>query len=298
MANMNYDELIKPLLLRGVTSTGKELTKGAYGTVFEVKCCGIIYAAKEVHSALFVGHDVSTDFKTKFLRTCYLHSNCRHPNIVQFIGIYYATEGIPTVVMERMDCTLRTLIEQHTTPLHSVLSMLHDVSLGVWYLHSRNPPVIHCDLTPNSILVNTSSMVAKIASFDAATEGFEGDKTVPGGVNFMPPEAFKRPTIYGLLLDIFSYGGVALYAAVREWPEPSQSIQIDLNTGKTKVFSEVERRQKYLDKMIGEVEVLRPLVEECLSNDPANRPTIEIVSERIGEIKINYMEHHPETKVI
>ena len=31
-------------------------------------------------------------------------------------------------------------------------------------------------------------------------------------------------------------------------------------------LSEVERRQQYLDKMSGEGEVLRPLVEECLDD--------------------------------
>ena len=301
----DYARLIEPFVLRGVTPTGRELAKGAFGTVFEVKCCGIIYAAKEIHSLLvdFDGSIQQTKtYKYRFLRMCYLLSKCRHPNIVQFIGMFNraATERvIPAMVMERMDCTLRTLIEQNTVPLHNVLSLLHDISLGVWYLHNCNPPVIHCDLTPTSILVNTSSIpVAKIAGFDAASEGYEGDETMPGGVHFMPPEVFERPAIYGLLLDVFSYGGTALYAVVGEWPEVSQSVQIDLNTGKKKVFSEVDRRRRYLDKVVGEVAVLRPLLEECLNNDPARRPPIEVVSERIKEIKINYIESHPEAKVI
>ena len=50
-------------------------------------------------------------------------------------------------------------------------------------------------------------------------------------------------------------------------------------------MSEVERRQQYLDKMIGEAEVLRPLVEECLDDDPAVRPTIATVCDRIQENK-------------
>ena len=41
----------------------------------------------------------------------------------------------------------------------------------------------------------------------------------------------------------------------------------------------------YLDKMIGDAKVLRPLVEECLNNDPTRRPTIENVSKRIKEMK-------------
>jgi len=51
---------------------------------------------------------------------------------------------------------------------------------------------------------------------------------------------------------------------------------------------EVERRQQYLDKMRGEAEVLRPLVEECLDDDPAVRPTITAVCERIQVSKDVY----------
>ena len=44
------------------------------------------------------------------------------------------------------------------------------------------------------------------------------------------------------------------------------------------------------DKMIGEAEVLRPLVEECLDDDPAVRPTIATVCERIQVSKDVYMK--------
>ena len=55
-------------------------------------------------------------------------------------------------------------------------------------------------------------------------------------------------------------------------------------------MSEVERRQQYLDKMIGEAEVLRQLVEECLDDDPAVRPTTVTVCERIQVSKDVYMK--------
>ena len=59
-------------------------------------------------------------------------------------------------------------------------------------------------------------------------------------------------------------------------------------------MSEVERRQQYLDKMVGEAEVLRPLVEECLDDDPAVRPTIATISERIQVNKDAYMKESPQ----
>ena len=285
-------DLAKLTELKGVTATGKELGRGAYGRVFEVMYCGTNYAAKEIHSILLMGGESEMKrIKDDLLRECYLQSRCVHPNIVQFIGIYYPVPNnlVPIVVTELMDCSLRRFVEENTVPLHSAVSILHDVSLGVWYLHARGPPIMHCDLSPNSVLVNTKSMVAKIADFGTAVEQNKGDlTTVPGTIAFMPPEALSMggsPAQYGLPLDVFSYGGVALYTMVGEWPMPSDSSLIDPKTKKRVALSEVERRQQYLDKMIGEAKMLRPLVEECLNNDPTRRPTIEIVSERIKEMK-------------
>lgn len=55
-------------------------------------------------------------------------------------------------------------------------------------------------------------MVAKIAGFGSAVEGNKGDVEEPGAPDFMPPEAFDSMPVYNLPLDVFSYGGVALYA--------------------------------------------------------------------------------------
>ena len=280
-------------MLKEVTVTGKEIGRGAIGRVFEVKYRGTKCAAKEIHPMLMQMAEESgvKRYKDRVLRQCQLLSKCLHPNIIQFIGIYYPKQNdevnIPTMVMELMDCSLTRFIEKtdDTIPLNTTLSILHDVSQGVCFLHSRSPPVMHCDLSPNNVLVNTSSMVAKIAGFGSAVEGTKGDVALPGTMHFMPPEVLSMQSLYDLPLDVFSYGGVALYTVVREWPTPSDQVRFDPKTGKRVALSEVERRQQYLNKMIGDVKVLRPLVEQCLSNDPDKRPTIEIVSERIKEIK-------------
>ena len=46
--------------------------------------------------------------------------------------------------------------------------------------------------------------------------------------------------------------------------------------------------------MTGEAEVLRPLVEECLDDDPAVRPTIATVCERIQMSKDAYIKDVPQ----
>ena len=38
--------------LQGISVSGKRLGSGAYGTVFEAHYCGMLFAAKEIHSML------------------------------------------------------------------------------------------------------------------------------------------------------------------------------------------------------------------------------------------------------
>ena len=59
-------------------------------------------------------------------------------------------------------------------------------------------------------------------------------------------------------------------------------------------MSEIERRLQYLDMLKEGLEVLRPLVEECLDDDPAVRPSIIAVCERIQVIKDFYIKEPPQ----
>ena len=116
----------------------------------------------------------------------------------------------------------------------------------------------------------------------------------PGTVDFMPPESLTNSPVYGPPMDVFSFGGIILHTCNQQWPRATEQVQFDPRTRRRVVLSEVERRQQYLDKMIGEAEVFRPLVEECLDDDPAVRPTIATVCQRIQVSKDVYMKECPQ----
>ena len=77
-----------------------------------------------------------------------------------------------------------------------------------------------------------------------------------------------------------------LHTVNGKWPTPTDLTKYDPVTRQPKAFSEVKRRQEHLDKMTGEAEVLRPLVEACLDNDPVKRPSILELSEKIKSLKV------------
>ena len=272
------------LILTGVEPLSRELGRGAYGRVFAVKYREMTCAAKEVHSDLVQGQRIVD----MFLRECQQCSRLRHPNIVKFLGVYYPAGGaarmrLPIMVMEMMAHNLTSFVDKHENmPVYLKFSIINDVALGLYYLHSQSPPIIHRDLSPNNILL-TEYNVAKIGDLGVAKVVQAGAKktTAPGTIDFMPPEALDSGPEYGPPMDVFSFAGIILHTFTQQWPSPSNSKIFDPKTRKRVALSEVERRSKYLDLMIDEDAVLKPLIEECLDEDPTVRPPMVTVCEKI-----------------
>ena len=212
--------------------------------------------------------------------------------IVTSLGVYYPAVDqyrLPVMVMEKMQHSLRALVEKYDNiPLNVKLSILVEVCLGLRYLHSRNPPIVHRDLTPNNILLSYR-LEAKISDLGVAkVVRSDNQKTMtkaPGTLDFMPPEALSIRPVYGPSLDVFSYGGVILNVTTQLWPQPTDQIEFNPDTGRREVVSEVKRRQQYLDKMTGGAADLKPLVMSCLNDIPRNRPPVEQVSMTIKRVK-------------
>ena len=116
--------------------------------------------------------------------------------------------------------------------------------------------------------------------------------TAPGTLHFMPPEALDEVNpVYGTPIDVFSFGGIALYVFSEEWPTPISHKMRDPITKKMKSLTEAERRQQYLDKMTGKEIELRKMVEQCLDDDPDERPSIQEVSAIIKPLRVSIQMH-------
>ena len=76
---------------------------GLYAQVFELQP----YLSIIPQCAAKVSFPVNTVTKSDFLNVCRLWSTLHHPNVVQFLGIYYpASEdetGLPVMVLEKMN---------------------------------------------------------------------------------------------------------------------------------------------------------------------------------------------------
>ena len=154
--------------LNGVTVTDRVLGHGSYATVLELEYMGLKCAGKKIHELLLEQGGASYSVR-RFEEECRLLSQVRHPNVVQFLGVHFQ-QGVPApiLVMEFLPTNLTSCIEQYgILPKEISYSILHDVALGLCYLHSQTPPIIHRDLSSNNVLL-TPNMTAKISDLGVA----------------------------------------------------------------------------------------------------------------------------------
>ena len=275
-----------------------KLGRGAYCQVYKMKRGELTYAAKEVHSAFVrtMEREELRRFQANFVRECCCSTGHIHLNIVHLMGIYHPGllgQSFPLAIMELMDENLTAYLEKQNSTFSRKMAILYDVAKGLNYLHTSDPPAIHSSLSTDNVLLKHLPLhpVAKISSLsmtkvllaDAETQL----KIIPEGTEFMPPEMFTGDDIHDASrIDVFSYGAVTLHTLCGERPMPTTLVGFDNEKCQTRGFSEVERRQCYLNKMTGGAEELRPLIEACLHNYPDNRPSINEISVRIKPFKV------------
>ena len=129
MASKIAGDQMKDFTLKGVVPLGKELGRGAYGKVFTVKYLGLVCAAKEIHSLLLDGVDQvqKKAIKDSFVRECTYCNVIRHPNIVQFLGVYFSSEqsDLPIMVMELMDTSIASFVENNQSKIALNTKVIH-----------------------------------------------------------------------------------------------------------------------------------------------------------------------------
>ena len=282
---------------------GRVIGGGAHGRILEAKWEGSVVAVKQIHAIL---EEVSAQefaiLRSKFLMECDRSNRLHHPNIIRFFGIYFLPGmRLPNLVMERLHCSLNDLLERNRIiHLDIKTSILHQIGLGLRYLHTRVPPIIHRDLSSKNILIS-KGMEAKIADL-GTIRLLDPNRNSPmsmalGTQDFMPPEVLVNdPEIkHGKELDVFSFGCIMLHTFSQQWPTPSQHVVTDPVEHKLIVQSEIERRAQYLDKVHKVVEdVMVPLIVSCLENLPFDRPTIMEVCDQLETLVVNREQSIPD----
>ena len=312
---------LKHLILSGVKLTSCVLGQGSYGTVYKAKYGEISYAAKQVD--LNVKSESLVERKEQnFLLECLQHSKLHHANIVKMLGAFYCKkDALPVLVMELMEYNLTQLLKRSPNIIMYIkLSILQDVSRGLCYLHTLNPPIVHQALYSDNILLK--GLIAKIGDFKTGAKTVSDQALLSVRRNsdsndFLPDS--DHIIKYDVPLNVFSFGCIVCHVITQRWPsaqqQPLEKPEVENNPNdcyerKTKrpvstyrftatytKYSPAARRRKqsytvddwsvkkyqdYIDLISDNS--LKHLVEACLQHNSKNRPHMSLIAERITGI--------------
>ena len=297
--NMSSFEGFGPFQLSGIKASGRELGRGSYATVLELDFMGLKCAGKKIHKELMLQGGTSSYAVIRFQEECRLLSQVRHPNIVQFLGVcFFEQEMAPILVMEFLPTNLTSCVEEYgILPEEISFTILHDIAVGLCYLHSQAPPIVHRDLSSNNVLL-TPNMNAKISDLGVArilslTPLQVSHMTqTPGTPAYMPPEVMVANPKYDTSIDVFSFGVLIIHVLSGQWPEPQIGPnRIDPETDRLVPVSEAERREAFLDS-IGRDHPLIDLIVKCLDNNARHRPSfthaVKSLSEMLSQVPASF----------
>ena len=267
-------------------SIGSLIGTGSYGTVHAAELDGRPVAVKTIHVQLLQAEGGQGDaVVSDFTEECQLLEGVEHPHIVRYLSSYYdEIKQEPVLVMEKMDTNLREFVKAKRGRLtrSRQIGLALDIAKGLHCLHTRTPPVVHRDLNDKNIMIDEAG-IAKIGDFGQSKlkrSPLEYFKTKqPGAVVFMPPETMVEDPRYNEKVDIFSFGVLLLEIATQREPAPGlQGIGRD---------PEIERRSNDL-QLLEDDHPLCQLIQDCLKDDPHERPDIMEVLEQLRNLAKAY----------
>ena len=126
------------------------LASGAFGDVWRGRWNDMTVAVKRLRPTLLAMDESSVQ---EFEAESALMRTLRHPNIVTFFGAGSDVDGVPFLVVEYMNGSLRGILTQPPPPPSAAqVSFATDAARGMAYLHSRG--LIHRDLKSGNLLGN------------------------------------------------------------------------------------------------------------------------------------------------
>mmetsp|Transcript_44523 Transcript_44523/g.142759 ORF Transcript_44523/g.142759 Transcript_44523/m.142759 type:complete len:770 (+) Transcript_44523:107-2416(+) len=189
---------------------GELVGRGSLGCVWKAlnRENGQLMAVKEV--ILDTRDKDDAKFRYALQNEVDLYKDLEHPNIVSYLGNDYV-KGRLFIYLEYMPGGSIAQVLSQFGPLDEplVARYTRDLLVGLEYLHTRTPPVLHRDIKGANILVGIESTV-KLSDFGCSKRSAGTMvQTLRGSVPWMAPEVMRQSD-YGRKADIWSLGCVLI----------------------------------------------------------------------------------------
>lgn len=208
----------EPWPVRGALVDGRyrieaELGGGAMGHVF---------VARDVHLGRRVAIKIARpDMAQAFTTEAAALASIEHPNVVRIYSFGVANRT-PMFAMELVEGrTLREIIEDFhaagtAAPTHAAIRLAAQLAEGLGAAHAAG--VVHNDIKPSNVLVETGSGRPVIVDFGLSIDALRRISTVQGSPAYMAPEAATPGQLVGPPADQYSLAATTYELLTGETP--------------------------------------------------------------------------------
>lgn len=214
----------------------------------------------------------------EFLKEVYIQASLVHVHVTKLYK--FTTSG--KMVMELATKDLKGLCQEEKAmawPLK--LNLVQQAAEGLAYMHSLDPPLVHCDVKTANFLVFGSKpeeYQIKIADF-GSTRDTQMSKSVRRPsitMQFVAPEYF-HDEILTEAADVYSFGMVICDVLFGELP--------NLNEKEAFLLKKFTRNKSFKVGMSYCPDELVALLSKCWSHKPGDRPTMKAVCNHLFQLK-------------
>ncbi|KAG8901358.1 hypothetical protein FRC01_009872, partial [Tulasnella sp. 417] len=233
---------------------------------------GALVVVKELNLEEFSSLSSRIDFCKRFSQQMTVSLSLEHANILEIVGysVPYDFASVSLVSPYLVNGNLANWME-NGVGMNGRLELARDAMSGLQYLHSREPPVVHGNITPANVLINKRGK-AVLSDVGLTIVDWHPMSTSPkASVRCSSPEANLENSAV-IQSDIWSWACVVLQLMTRD--SPYSNIQ---NEDHIKVLMSFGPRNFLTPEAFHELDampddVLLQLLGHCWEFDFAQRP--------------------------
>jgi len=225
----------------------------------------------------------------------------RHPNILPFIGSVTLESKFYMVSPWMENGDVVNYLAGH--PDADCVRLLLQIMLGLEYLHSFNPTIVHGDLKANNVLVSSAGD-ARITDFglshrlaeDMSRQGYSTAWYKAGNYRWQAPELLQAETLEQALRttmsDMYAFGRVIYEVFTRKLP--FAEITVEQGVFLAVLNRNVPTRPTGADIVSrGLDDRMWVLLNDCCNTNPSRRPAAQEVVDRLRSIYFEPKDKKP-----
>ncbi|CAE8622828.1 unnamed protein product, partial [Polarella glacialis] len=248
-----------------------QLGQGSFGAVFVGRLHGSVVAIKASSKLDKVASVQSFCEELRVLR------HIRHPDIVNFYGACIDPDRMDLLlVFELVKGLNLSQVINHTSNLLTAKirrEMLLSICRAFRYLHQQQPVIVHGDLKPDNVLVETKTCQVKLADFGLSRLMTPMSRAMGGTMRWCAPEVLLAATAPSPSSDIFSIGRCAFFVITGLTPLTGMHRDMVLKYAESKELVPLD----WPEAAVAWQKECCELCNQILSPEAEERPGIEAV---------------------